>query len=194
MTNYSDPAWVEFEQFDATTVARPRDDFAFRYTQLFTGGLRYKPGEIVYNETDKLVYVCIKATSVINDIAPDYADTDSNAYWTWVAGSISSEVSGRGRWTKFADGTLIQHGNRTDVENSTVENKIRAIVFPISFFDDGEPVDISFSIVNSSYSTKIYNQVVANATYVGCNLVFYLADSASRTFTRSWIAIGRWKA
>ena len=189
--SFSDPQWAEFEELNAKSIVRPRDDFVFRFGQDFESGLRSKIGEIVYNPSDGLIYRSIKETK---DVAPDYTNATSNLYWTWIAGSIGGFVSGRGWWTRYADGTLIQHGNRTNVENSTVENKVRAIVFPIEFFDDDNPVDINFTVKNDSYSTRIYNQVVANDTYVGCDLVFYLVDSVSRTFTRSWIAIGRWKA
>ena len=113
----SDPEWAEFEQLNSKTTIRPRSDFEFDFPSDqfaaigaklnidFVSGISYRIGDIVFSESDSLIYRCIKET---DSVSPDYTNATSNLYWTWRAGSISAEVSGRGWWTKFPDRSMHQ--------------------------------------------------------------------------------------
>jgi hypothetical protein len=102
--SYEDPKWAEFESNGLKTLVRTRSDFVFSANHDFVLGFSYKAGDIVYNSDDGLVY---RAKVDNANITPDFDDTAIEGItWDWIAGSISGYVSGRGWWTKFADGTL----------------------------------------------------------------------------------------
>lgn len=195
--SFADPQWAEFEQLNLKTIVRPRDDFVFRFGQDFEVGFRSKVGEIVYNPADGLVYRNIQET---DSVAPDYTNATSNLYWTWIAGSISGFVSGRGWWTKFADGTLIQ--DRSAVFGSVaITNAIG------SLFRSAETSPAAWPIEFDSINTARVSveSTDGNVCWVMCSTTaatvtnppkFYLVRFDSATATNVKIAIhgfGRWK-
>lgn len=160
----------------------------------WTLGVGYAPGDVVYHDEDGLVYMNLVATSTIE---PDYSDTGvEGVTWKWVAGSISGFVSGRGRWTKLAGGTLIQHHLITGVSASLYNQNIGTYgwsyyaqtstttwTFPLEFYDaaysgggSANTGSAFLSIVSTSAANVNFKSTAPNTTDIG---VF---------------AIGRWKA
>jgi len=107
----------------------------------------------------------------------------------------SGYVSGRGWWTKFADGTLIQRGSN-DMTVALVNQNIgtygwsyyvagQAILFPLEFYGTTDDFDIATSSFMDSGALK--SQGVTG-------VYLYRKDISGTTRAVSWIAIGRWKA
>ena len=189
----ADPEWAEFEQSGGTTTIRPRSDFSvdFASDQFaaigaklnidFVSGISYRIGDIVYNDSDGLVYRCIKET---DSVLPDYTNATSSLYWIWFAGSIGGFVSGRGWWTKFANGTLI-------CSQIFAAATTRTWTYPMEFYE--APVVVPGAIVASSGTggrwcdkhTVTTTSCVIRGHSDNANLASIAADA---------IAIGRWKA
>lgn len=124
------------------------------------------------------------------------------APWKFEGESVSypqsGYVSGRGWWTKFADGTLIQSNGDSITSNLGGSNLYgttsgityygnKAIVWPIAFYAIPK-------IGKASHSNGVDTISFESLTVNGA-IVYAVTGSASgRTCNFSWIAIGRWKA
>jgi hypothetical protein len=150
-------------------------------------GRVYLEGEIVWNPTDSLTYVCIKDTETVQ---PDYTNATANTYWTWIAGSISGYVAGRGWWKKDADGTLTQWGTFTF---SMVAGTAVGInyTYPIAFYNDGTVgPGVSWSVHPATYWT--YKMVGDFSSYTTFSPVYDYAGTTQNVVIK-FIAVGRWK-
>lgn len=148
----------------------------------WTLGTAYEPDDVVYHDEDGLWYMNLVAT---DSIEPDYSDSGvEGTTWKWVAGSVSGFVSGRGWWTKFADGTLIQRS----IDLNPTPITILYILFPIPFYDDnvtcGAGMYMSTTWTGSTYGTRL--RLDGTHSY----WQFFTVNACTGSLT----AIGRWKA
>lgn len=168
----------------------------------WTPGVGYAPGNVVYHDEDGLVYMNLAATSTVE---PDYSDAGiEGTTWKWVAGSISGFVSGRGWWTKFADGTLIQRGYTSGhLTSSSVSNWVGSTSGVSYFADVYVTLPISFYGLINDWNEYAVSRAGAGiirsasgAPYKTMEQCMFQVFSSSYADGADihWLGIGRWKA
>ena len=183
-----DPQLLQFEAREASMVAKPRSDFAILLGNDYDSRLPYSVGNIVYNVADGLVYRCIQATE---GVAPDYTNATANTYWTWIAGTISGYVTGRGWWEKDADGTLTMRGVSGTVTFPVGPGPASSNITLPDTFVDTEYIG-GITAFFPSLHRRMYACSITKVSGSSCDFIWW-NDGAAQTGTFEWHLEGRWK-
>lgn len=114
------------------------------------------------------------------------------SYYGQVSGS-----NGNGHYTKFADGTLIMHGRKTQLavpltvaQGTLYRNTSTAmgISYPITFVDTNYTVTFSLNTFLSMVSLNPYTK-----TTTGTNIIATSSISQTVDVPFEWQAVGRWR-
>lgn len=133
----------------------------------------------------------------------DYDGTTIPVGWeevTPVYGIVESGSNANGSYVKYADGTLICYGTKTDtftINNSwgalyrELNEKTFQITYPISFVSQPS-FNISMNGANSAMLVNWYNS--DSVTTKSDRYILARPTSANaQTYSIGWTAIGRWK-
>lgn len=102
---------------------------------------------------------------------------------------VESGNNGNGEYVKLVDGTMIEYGN-----NSGVDNGYRQIEFPIAFIDFPK-VYCNVTVFDSNY---VYLAQAYDFLATGCKVSVRYCNASGSAWGRgsnyfNWIAIGKWK-
>ena len=109
---------------------------------------------------------------------------------------IESGSNENGSWTKYPDGTMIQHGyiNRSDHIPDDTENINDTFTLPLAFIDTNYTVNTSLHTYSNAFGTITFSR---NASASSVNITALRlppsVENNAGDLNYYWQAIGRWK-